>query len=222
MDLGPLLGLGLLWLVANAIRKGGAKPPPRPGGPSGPTSTTRPGTREARPSTGPLPPMPARPDATQREGSALERLLQDLGRTLEEARTTGEPKGRMDAPAKAPASPEPPARSKPARDKVRASRTGSTRTAAGSRDAPTRGERVEVDQDDEAERVVQQRLDQVAARGGPLGEADHQRFDQRIRQEPADHTAVQPRDPAIDRLRQAIVWREILGPPVSLRDDPGP
>jgi hypothetical protein len=79
-----------------------------------------------------------------------------------------------------------------------------------------------VDQDDEAERVVQQRLDQVAARGGPLGEADHQRFDQRIRQEPADHTAVRPRDPAIDRLRQAIVWREILGPPVSLRDDPGP
>ena len=41
-------------------------------------------------------------------------------------------------------------------------------------------------------------------------------FDARIRQEAADKTAVATN--RTRRLRDAVVWREILGPPVSLRD----
>ncbi|MBA3344021.1 MAG: hypothetical protein H0T44_01770, partial [Gemmatimonadales bacterium] len=40
-------------------------------------------------------------------------------------------------------------------------------------------------------------------------------FDSRIRQEPADHTAV--RRYSAQQMRDAFVWREILGPPVSER-----
>ena len=74
-----------------------------------------------------------------------------------------------------------------------------------------------VDQDDEAERVVEQRLAAAEANLQPLSEADHQVFDQRIRQEPADRTAT--RAYTARQLREAIVWREILGPPVSLRGE---
>ena len=49
--------------------------------------------------------------------------------------------------------------------------------------------------------------------------ADHLTFDERIRQEPADHTATAGFSP--QRLRQAVIWREILGPPLGLRDSTG-
>jgi hypothetical protein len=73
-----------------------------------------------------------------------------------------------------------------------------------------------VDQDDEAERVVARRLKAADARLAPRTRADHTAFDARIRPEPADHTAVAPS--RAERLRHAVVWREILGPPVSLRE----
>jgi hypothetical protein len=79
-----------------------------------------------------------------------------------------------------------------------------------------RPERARVDQDDEAERVIARRAAAAAARSGPVTRADHDAFDRRIRQEPADHTAVRALTP--QQLRDAVVWREILGPPVSERD----
>jgi hypothetical protein len=81
---------------------------------------------------------------------------------------------------------------------------------------PVRGERAVVDQDEEGERVVQQRLAAAEANLAPLSDADHQAFEQRIRAEPADKTAT--RGYTVRRLREAVVWREILGPPVSLRE----
>ena len=78
-----------------------------------------------------------------------------------------------------------------------------------------RPQRVEVDKDDEAEAVIARRRAAAEANARPLGRAEHTAFDARIRQEPADATAT--RATSIRRLRQAIVWREILGPPVSLR-----
>jgi hypothetical protein len=208
MDLGPLLGLGLLWLVANAIRKGGTKPPARPGGPppSARPPVARPDALATRPLSRPLPPMPGLPDATQREGSALERMLRELGRTIEEAGASVDPGARPAAPGR------------PGPRPARASDSASSSEQAGE-GAPVRGERAVVDQDDEAEQVVRQRRAQAEARSGPIGTADHQRFDQRIRQEPADQTAVRPAGRSMERLRQAIIWREILGPPVSLRDE---
>jgi hypothetical protein len=79
-----------------------------------------------------------------------------------------------------------------------------------------RPQRVEYDQDSGAEELVRRRIAAAEARSGPLRRADHKAFDARIRQEPADHTAVRRYTPA--QLRDAIVWREILGPPVSERE----
>jgi hypothetical protein len=144
-------------------------------------------------------------DATQREGTQLERLLRELGRTLDEGREPAHrPTVRTLPPAKAGTS----SRS------LEASPEGQSLEVD-----PARGARAVVDQDDEAERVVERRLAAAEANLKPLSEGDHQRFDQRIRQEPADQTAT--RGYTAKQLREAIVWREILGPPVSLREGSG-
>jgi hypothetical protein len=72
------------------------------------------------------------------------------------------------------------------------------------------------DLDDEAEKVVAERRAAAEANLRPLSGADHRLFDDRIRQEPADQTAA--RAYTLKQLREAVVWREILGPPVSLRE----
>ncbi len=74
--------------------------------------------------------------------------------------------------------------------------------------------RVVVDQDEAAEAVVQRRIREVEARNRPLNAADHAAFDQTIRQGDALDAAGK-RYPT-DQLRQAFIWREILGPPKSL------
>ena len=73
-----------------------------------------------------------------------------------------------------------------------------------------------MDQDDEAEQIVARRLQAAEAHGAPRTRADHRAFDERIRQEAADKTAVAAS--RARRLQQGVIWREILGPPVSLRE----
>ena len=184
MDIGPALLIGFAWLVVNAIRKAGRKPsgtgaPPRP-----------------------LPPVTGA-DATQREGSQLEALLRELGRTLE--RGSG-PVGR------APDRRLPPAEEVEERESLEAS----PEVRSLERD-PGRQARTEVDQDDEAERIVARRIAAAEAQDKPRSKADHKAFDARIRQEPADKTATPGY--TTRQLRDAVVWREILGPPVSLRGE---
>ena len=79
-----------------------------------------------------------------------------------------------------------------------------------------RGPRTVYDQDTEAEAIAQRRIDAARARDRALSKSDHTAFDARVRQEVADHTAVRRYTPA--QLRDAIVWREILGRPVSERE----
>jgi hypothetical protein len=79
----------------------------------------------------------------------------------------------------------------------------------------SRRQRPEYDQDTEAEAIVQRRIEAARTRDRPLNKADHRAFDARIRPEDVDHTAVRRYTPA--QLRDAVVWREILGPPVSER-----
>jgi hypothetical protein len=194
VDLGTLLLLGFLWLVFNAIRKAGSKPPgsprstPRPP----PGGSARPGPRPAtqvrlRTGTG--------LDATQREGSRLDELLRELGRTLDQV---SGPAGR-------------------APDRVPDGAPDGAPVVRSLETDPGRPERVLVDQDDEAEQVIARRLAAAEAHLQPRTRADHQAFDARIRQEPADKTVT----PAYTarQLRDAVVWREILGPPVSLRGE---
>lgn len=199
MDAGGLVVLGLMWLVLNVLRKAGT----RAGGPGKPGQARRP---PARPPTATTTQAPRAPglDPTQREGARLQDLLQELGRTLDQ---TAGPKGRL------------PDHRLPSAEEAedRASLEG-TPEAVSLETGPRRAERKVVDQDDEAEALVARRLAAAEAHAEPLRAGDHQAFDARIRQEPADKTAT--RAYTVARLREAVIWREILGPPVSLREDP--
>ena len=186
-DFGGLLMLGFLWLVFSLMSRGKAQQTRR-----------RPGS--------PLPPAPppASRDATQREGSRLEALLREFERALEQGQATG-PLGRPSTVRL------PPAEEVEERDSLEAAPV-----VVSLEEDVVRPERVRVSEDDTAERLVARRIAAGAKRSGPLTRADHLAFDQRIRQEPADATAV--RRPSVEQLRRAVVWREVLGPPVSLRD----
>ena len=145
-------------------------------------------------------------DATQQEGSRLERFLRELERNLEQAGGAQTP-----SPARLPAPALPDDEDVEERDSLEVpERVVSLETDV--RRAP----RVEYDQDSGAEDLVRRRIAAAEARSGPLRKTDHKAFDARIRQQPADHTAVRRYTPA--QLRGAIVWREILGPPVSERE----
>ncbi len=194
MDFGGLLALGVLWLLFNLLgRKRGARPR---AGPQAPQPGTHPPTGRD-PSLG---------DATQREGGRLEQLLRELERNLEQAA-----RGQERATVRLPLPPLPDDEDVEERRSLEVpERVVSLETEV------RRPQRVEYDQDSGAEDLVRRRIAAAEARSGALTKADHKAFDTQIRQEPADHTAVRRYTPA--QLRDAIVWREILGPPVSERD----
>lgn len=203
MDAGPLLLLGLAWLVLNAIRKSGQTPPvkrpPPPGPPPGRASAP---SQRAQPAARPVP-RAAASDPSQREGQQLETLLRELERTL--GRGAG-PLGRR------------PDRPLPDEEEVEDRETLESVPRVESLETePERAERETVDYDEEAEQIIARRRALADARSGPQTRVDHEAFDQRIRREPADKTATRAADPR--RLREAVVWREILSPPVSLRGE---
>jgi len=80
-----------------------------------------------------------------------------------------------------------------------------------------RAPRREFTQDDDAENLVQRRILAAAARDSAKAIVEHRRLDPRISKEQTDHTAT--RAYTAQQLRHAVIWREILGPPVSLRDE---
>ena len=84
-------------------------------------------------------------------------------------------------------------------------------------DVVARSNRREVDLDDEAEAVAARRINAAVARDqGQPSAISQAASSNQVRQEPADHTAT--RGYTRRQLRDAVVWREILGPPVSERD----
>jgi hypothetical protein len=142
---------------------------------------------QGRPGLGPL------QDPPQEEGRALRMLLKELERAAQrQGGSTRPPPARRLAPPQ------------------------ELEEAESLESTPIRGGRTTVDQDEQAEQVIARRAAAAAARDAGRTQADHQRFDQRIRQQPADRTATRPLTP--QQLRDAVVWREILGPPVSERD----
>ena len=196
MDFGGLLVMGIVWALFSLLRRtqGGSKPRPR-------TTSGAAGSRTYSAPTSER----GSGDATQREGSRLEMLLRELERNLGEAG----PQGR--SPAGLPMPPLPDDEDVEERESLeRPERVVSLETPVNRR------AREQYDQDAGAEDLVRRRIAAAAARSGPATSAGHRAFDQHIRQEPADHTAVRRYTPA--QLRDAVVWREILGPPVSERD----
>jgi hypothetical protein len=83
-----------------------------------------------------------------------------------------------------------------------------------------RPSRVEVDQDDEAEAIVARRIKWAEDHARPLGKTDHRAFDQRIRGQPAAAPAPVrgPEGDRIAKFRRLMIWQEILGKPLGLRD----
>ena len=190
MDFGGLLLLALLWVVFNVM------------GRRKPDGTANPGGRPPLPGASP----PRTGDPTQREGSRREVLLRELERVRDQG--AGAP-GRVGRPADAPL---------PAAEEVEERESLEVDPEVVSLEQEVaRPERAHVSQDDSASSVVARRIAAAEARSGALTKVDHAAFDQRIRTQPADATAVRVPTPA--ELRRAIVWREVLGPPVSLRED---
>ena len=149
------------------------------------------------------PSRPARqslPDATQREGSRLEIALRQIGRALEEADPARQQE-RTELPYE---------------EEVEERESLETEPEVVSLEQEVRrAPRREYTQDDDAEKLVQKRITAAAARDTARSRADHLEFDRKIRMEPAEHTAATGY--TAKQLRDAVVWREILGPPVSER-----
>lgn len=191
MEFNGLLALAALWFFLNLITKLGRKG-------QAPPRSQQP---QPRPPMRPIP-IPSAPDATQREGSRLELVLREFQRTLEEAAA-----GPGDLPL-------------PQDEEVEERRSLEVEPEVRSLEEEVRREpRRRFDQDDEAEQIEVRRVSAAAARDAPRSKADHVAFDKQIRQEPADHTAT--RGYTARQLRDAVVWREILGPPVSMREKEG-
>jgi hypothetical protein len=77
---------------------------------------------------------------------------------------------------------------------------------------------VTVDHDDEAERIVRQRRREVEARNRALAGEDHKDFDARIRREEQEEVGGRRSQASASQLRKLMVWQEILGRPVGMRD----
>jgi len=146
--------------------------------------------------------FPSAPDATQQEGTRLELMLRELQRSLEDAAQTGRS-------TRIPLPPE---------EEVEDRESLEVEPEVESLEGQVHREvRQRVDRDEEVGDIEGRRVKAAAARDSSRTKADHAAFDQRIRQEVADRTAT--RAYTAQQLRDAIVWREILGPPVSLRGE---
>jgi hypothetical protein len=182
--------LAVLWFLVNLFTSSRRKQVP----PSRPPTQRPPEPRTIRVGM----------DPSQQEGSRLERMLRDLQQTLEDAaETQGE---------SLPGFPLPP------REDVEEAASLEVEPEVRTLEGEVRREtRRRVDQDDDAADIEARRIQAAAARDHARTRADHVAFDKQIRQEPADHTAT--RGYTTQQLRDAVVWREILGPPVGLREN---
>ena len=186
MEFNGILVLAAVWFLVSLISRAGRKSQaPRP------PVTPRPSGRTLH---------PVGQDPTQQEGTRLELMLREFQRALEDARREGRP---VETPG-------------PRYEQVEEGRPLEVESEARSLESVVpRPARREVDQDDEAEQIAARRIKAAAARDTAQSRVDHVAFDERIRQQPAEHTAV--RTYTTQQLRDAMVWREILGRPVSLR-----
>ena len=157
--------------------------------------------------------------------TSLEAVLREIEKVKTQHRMDSAPQGRMAAAAAAPRRLEPTPGRFPARRNVPAPRKPVVQDERGPLgrmsqvrlSGVTASEggipRVE-DQDDSAEAIVQARIDAAEARNRAFSEADHESFHERFMQ--GDAPAGAPARHTNRKLREALIWREILGPPKAL------
>jgi hypothetical protein len=191
MEFKGLLLFAAVWFVVGLIGRAGRK-----------GATTKP---QRQPQTRRPVPQSSGTDATQQEGSRLELVLRQVQRALEEVDDTQFPLRQKEVLGRRSRQSQE-GRSLEVEPEVASLETGFSRPG-----------RKRVDQDDEAEGIEARRIKAAAARDVARSPADHTKFDERIRQEPAEHTAAPGY--TVKQLRDAMVWREILGRPVSLRGE---
>ncbi|HEX7337786.1 MAG TPA: hypothetical protein VF252_11325 [Gemmatimonadales bacterium] len=193
MEIGGWVILAVLWALLNLMTKGKEK-------------KTQP---RARPLS-----LPPTTDASQQEGSRLETMLRELQRALEESAGVEQPRTLSYPRPERPGRPAPLPLPGDEDIEERESLEAEPEVVSLETDV-RRAPRRRVDQDEGAEDIEAQRIQAAAARDRATTKVDHAAFDKRIRQEPADQTATRY---TARQLRDAMVWREILGPPVSMRD----
>ncbi len=176
-----------------------------------------------------LPQQAGGPDPTQEEGFSLEKILRQIEEVKQQAEER-ERQAKLPARRPQPAAPRPrPSRVAEAGPLGRQSRSrlpsaeeveerdsleGSTLEVEETIENLDNRIRTRVDQDELAEAIVERRKAEAAARNRAHRNADHKAFDQRIR-EPAPAEKAERRYSA-SSMRDAFVWREILGPPKAL------
>jgi hypothetical protein len=155
--------------------------------------------RAPQPQPSPRPRDSSGLDPSQQEGTRLELVLRQVQRALEDAATEG---GVRTSPQR--------------HEEMEEARSLELEPEVTSLEkmAP-RARRQEVDQDDQAEQVAARRIKAASARDVAYSAVARPKVDERIQQQAADHTATAGY--TAKQLRDAIVWREILDPPVSLR-----
>lgn len=203
--------IAVIYAVMTVIGKiKGASQPPSGQPPEAEQRKPRPPQlrRPARPQGGTYAPPSApamrsgKAGNTQLEARKLEELLRVLGQAGESG--SQGPLGRRGTPL-------------PAAEEVEESQTLEVPEEVVDLETEVRrSDRQVVDFDDQAEKIIKERISAASSRDRSLNRADHLEFDERIRKVAADKTAVAKANRK--QLRDAIVWREILGPPIALRD----
>jgi hypothetical protein len=203
--------IAVIYAVLTVIGKIKGASQPRAGEPpeAGPRKPRPSRARQpARPEGGTYAPRSAppmrsgQPGDTQREARKLEELLRVLGQAGD--RESQGPLGRRGSPL-------PPAEEVEEKETLEV-----PEEVVDLETEVRRSDRQVVDFDDQAEKIIKERISAASSRNRSLNRADHLEFDERIRQVAADKTAVAKADRK--QLRDAIVWREILGPPIAFRD----
>jgi hypothetical protein len=222
-----LIVLGVIYFILSQLQKAGKR------------------AAQSRPPADRLPPAGPGTTPTQQEGLSLEGILRQIER-VKQQQQAGQPGASrrlpphprdQTLPARRPAPPKRPQLAQDergplgrmARAKLTSAEEVEERTSleeAGARGEPesleltdaelNRRQRVTVDLDDAGAAVAARRLQEVEARNRPHAAVDHRAFDERIRVGEAPPGAAERFDG--ERLRQAIVWREILGPPKAFEE----
>jgi len=188
-NLGGFIVVVLIWIVA-AVFDQKKKQARKRSGSSAPPAAGTGGTRS-----------PA-PDLKSRLQDALRQLDPELGRMMDGAA------GGEQSPAAV--------RPQPVRPRITAAEVPPSPAARSARQDASSGSTRDLSFMAQAQAAIAERREVAAEHSRGRTAEDHRRFDREIRR--VEKAPPAKRAVALPDLGQAVVWREILGPPVALRD----